>query len=97
MFDVEIFSKTAKGRAEVSGRTLGLTPRLRQALIMIDGKTPFGRLSQMLCLLGEPDEIVLQLRKLDLIESDYDLPPMPEFPGMAADDPTTMMELQPTS
>jgi hypothetical protein len=94
MFDVEIFSKTARGRAEVSDRTLGLTPRLRSALILVDGKTPLGQLSTALAMLGDPKEILRQLRKLGLVESDYDLPPMPEFPQMMSmDEPTTMMEL----
>ena len=96
MFDVAIYSKTAKGRAEISERKLGLNPRLRRALIMVDGKTPFGILREMLTPLGEPKDIIRQLSKLRLVESDYDLPAMPEFPGMTVDDPSTMMELHPT-
>lgn len=95
MFDVAIYAKTAKGRTEITERTLGLNPRLRRALIMVDGKTPFGVLRQMLAPLGEPKEIMHQLSKLKLVESDYDLPEMPEFPGMSIDDPTTMMEFHP--
>lgn len=93
MFDVEIFSKTAKGRAEISERALGLSPRLRSALILVDGKTPLGQLRAALSMLGDPEEILGQLHKAELIESDYDLPPMPEFPGMmSVEEPTTMME-----
>lgn len=94
MFDVEIFSKTAKGRTEVGDRSLGLTPRLRSALILVDGKTPLAQLRPALSMLGDPKEILHQLRKLELVESDYDLPPMPEFPQMmSVEEPTTMMEL----
>jgi len=98
MFDVAIYSKTTKGRIEVTERTLGLSPRLRRALIMVDGKTPFGILRQMLQKIGDhdPAELMHQLKKLDLVESDYDLPPMPEFPGMMLDDPTVMQDFHPT-
>lgn len=96
MFDVAIYSKTAKGRTEISERTLGLNPRLRRALIMVDGKTPFGELSELLAQLGDPKDIIRQLSKLRLVESDYDLPEMPEFPGMMLEGPTTVMELHPT-
>jgi hypothetical protein len=95
MFDVAIYSKTAKGRAEITERNLALPPRLRRALIMIDGKTAFGVMRHMLEQLGDPKEIMRQLSKLHLVESDYDLPPMPEFPGMTIDDPSTMMEIHP--
>ncbi|MBS1208592.1 MAG: hypothetical protein H6R19_990 [Proteobacteria bacterium] len=98
MFDIAIYSKTSKGRAEVTERTLGLTPRLRRALIMVDGKTSFGVLRQMLQKIGDadPTEIMRQLKQLDLVESDYDLPPMPEFPGMMLDDPSGIQDFQPT-
>lgn len=92
MFDVEVFSKTAKGRTEVSKRAMRLAPRLRSALILIDGKTPFGMLKPTLEMLGEPEEIMGQLRTLELVESDYDLPPMPEFPPMPETEPPTVME-----
>jgi len=93
MFDVEIFSKTAKGRSEISERSMKLAPRLRSALILVDGRTPFGLLKSTLEMLGEPEEIMDQLRTLELVESDYDLPPMPEFPVISLEEPTTMMEL----
>ena len=95
MFDIAIYSKTAKGRTEISERTLGLPPRLRRALIMIDGKTSFGVMRHMLEQLGEPKDLIRQLSKLRLVESDYDLPAMPEFPGMTVEDPSTMMDFHP--
>ena len=46
--------------------------------------------------LNDPKDIIRQLSKLRLVESDYDLPEMPEFPGMMLEGPTTVMELHPT-
>ncbi len=96
MFDVAIYCKTALGRAEMNERTLGISPRLRRALIMVDGKTSFGALREMLTPLGEPVEIVSQLAEMGLIESDYDLPPMPVFGNMLVEDPSTLMEVHAT-
>ena len=100
MFDVAIYAKTAKGRTEITERTLGLNPRLRRALIMVDGKTPFGILRQMLAPLGNPKDLMETLSQLKLVESDYDLPEMPDFTGtqlagLMLDDPSTLMELHP--
>lgn len=96
MFDIAIYSKTALGREELTQRTLGLTPRLRRALIMVDGKTRFGILREMLAPLGEPKDIIEQLGELGLIESDYDLPPMPVFGNMLVEDPSTLMDIHAT-
>jgi hypothetical protein len=95
MFDVAIYSKTALGREELNERKLGLSPRQRRALIMVDGKTRFGILREMLAPLGEPKDIVEQLVEMGLIESDYDLPPMPVF-GNMLDESSTLMELHAT-
>lgn len=86
MFDVAIYAKTARGREEVSERRLGLPARLRRALILIDGRTNFGTLRLMLEPLGDPKDIVQQLSELGLVESDYDLPPMPVIGGQDEQD-----------
>ncbi|MDO6386245.1 MULTISPECIES: hypothetical protein [Uliginosibacterium] len=96
MFDIAIYSKTALGRAEMNERRLGLSQRLRRALIMVDGKTRYGILREMLEPLGEPKEVIEQLVELGLIESDYDLPPMPVFGNMLVEDPSTLMDVHPT-
>lgn len=96
MFDVAIYAKTALGREELSQRKLGLSPRLRSALIMVDGKTRFGILREMLAPLGDPREIIEQLGGMGLIESDYDLPPMPVFGNMLVDEPSTLMDVHAT-
>ncbi|MDB5813061.1 MAG: hypothetical protein JWN23_178 [Rhodocyclales bacterium] len=74
MFDVEIFYKTELGRMAISDRSYGLHQRMRSALIMIDGKTPWAALHFMLRPLGDPTEIVSQLSELGLLESDHQLP-----------------------
>lgn len=106
MFDVAIYSKTALGRQEVAERKLRLHPRLRSALIMIDGKTPYAQLRDMLRQLGEPADLIQQLSAMRLIESDFDLPEIPDFTQSRLayakemydfqypfDEPLTVMEL----
>jgi len=95
MINVAIYSKTALGREELAERKLGINLRLRRALIMIDGKTSFGELREMLATVGEPKDLVEQLGDLGLIESDYDLPPMPVF-GNMLEDPSTLMDIHAT-
>lgn len=80
MFDIEIFYKTELGRMAVNDRAYGLHQRMRSALILIDGKTPWGQLQHMLRPLGEPDEIVQGLLQLGLLDSDHQLPPLPVIP-----------------
>ncbi|MDB5799975.1 MAG: hypothetical protein JWL63_914 [Rhodocyclales bacterium] len=77
MFDVEIFYKTELGRMAVGDRSYGLHQRMRAALIMIDGKTPWSLLHGMLKPLGDPTDIVAQLSQLGLLESDHQLPSSP--------------------
>ncbi|WP_051710988.1 hypothetical protein [Andreprevotia chitinilytica] len=45
--DSVIYQKTDKGQRELTERTLQITPRLRQLLIVIDGKRTQGELQQM--------------------------------------------------
>lgn len=82
MFDIETLSKTAKGREEMADRRHGLPWRLRTALIVIDGKTPWRALKPMLAPVGDPDMLVQQLREAGMIESDLDLPPLPIIPPL---------------
>jgi hypothetical protein len=83
MFDSEIHYKTAKGRAEMADAQGGLSRRLRTALVMINGKTPWSQLAMQLAALGDPAELVSELLRLGLIESDHELPPMTVFPEFA--------------
>lgn len=81
MFDVEIFYKTELGRMAVSDRAYGLQQRMRAALILIDGKTPWSSLQDMLKPLGDPEQFVHELCELGLLESDHQLPPIPVIPA----------------
>ncbi|MFT4174804.1 MAG: hypothetical protein QM639_19705 [Rhodocyclaceae bacterium] len=84
MFDSEIHYKTAKGRAEMADARSGLSRRLRTALVMINGKTPWSQLARQLAALGDPAALVAELSHLGLVESDHELPPttlFPEFTG----------------
>jgi len=96
MFDAAIYCKTMKGRIAIAERRFGLNPRLRQALILVDGRMPFSSLRSMLLHLGDPKEMIEQLSMMGMVASDYDLPEMPEFPQMMHDDHTTVMQIQPT-
>lgn len=96
MFDVAIYCKTMKGRLELADRKVGIGPRLRQALVLVDGHTPYGKLKLMLAQLGEPDRIMARLSELGLVESDYDLPEMPVFPQHRLEDHTTVMQFHAT-
>ncbi|MGE5470618.1 MAG: hypothetical protein ACM3X0_07485 [Bacteroidota bacterium] len=43
-----VFAKTPKGQAEITGKTGGLTPRVRRVLIFVDGKRTVEELRGML-------------------------------------------------
>lgn len=92
IFNEAIYSKTMKGRMELAERRFGLSMRLRQALILIDGKTPYSMLKLMLQQLGEPDQLVAQLAEAGMVQSDYDLPEMPDFSRLRGDDHSTLMQ-----
>ncbi|GAB4062767.1 hypothetical protein [Uliginosibacterium sediminicola] len=79
MFEIEIFYKTELARRVLAERAPGLPQRLRAALILIDGKTRWSKLREMLCVLGDPADIVQQLMARGLLESDHSLPPLPLF------------------
>lgn len=62
-----VYRKTERGLVEMNTRTLGLAPRLRAALILIDGKKFDHQLEQ---LLGPQSADILQsLQDLGLIEA----------------------------
>ena len=49
-----IYRKTAKGHTEIETRALRLSPRLRSALILVDGRRTDAELQRM--ILQQPDE-----------------------------------------
>lgn len=63
-----IYKKSAKGSEAVATRQAGLPPKLRTALIMVDGKRSFGDLAPMISALGDPQALVAELESAGLIE-----------------------------
>jgi len=62
-----IYRKTVRGHAEIETRTLHLSPRLRTALIMVDGRRTDEELRLM--ILGQPDQTLQALTEQGLIEA----------------------------
>lgn len=56
-----IFAKTAKGHAEITSKAGGLTPRIRRALIFIDGKRTVDELRSLLTA----DDLQITLGRLE--------------------------------
>lgn len=61
-----IYRKTAKGIAEIETRALRLAPRLRSALILVDGKRTSDDLSNL--ILNEPEATLASLLSDGFIE-----------------------------
>lgn len=84
-----IFRKTAKGSDAITTRQAGLSPRLRSALIMVDGKRSYGDLVSMVTVLGDPETLVKELESAGLIEivggSAQANPGIPSAPVSGAD------------
>lgn len=69
----DVFQKTGKGADELRTRRHGLSPRLRQLLILVDGKRDFAELSRML----PGPELVEQLAQLErggFVSRPFDVP-----------------------
>ena len=54
-----IYRKTAKGQAEIETRALRLAPRLRSALILVDGRKTDTELAKL--ILAEPEQTLASL------------------------------------
>ncbi len=61
-----IYRKTAKGQAEIDTRAHRLVPRLRTALILVDGRRSDDELRKM--ILAQPDETLAELLEQGFIE-----------------------------
>jgi hypothetical protein len=73
-----IYRKTAKGRAEIDTRAHRLSPRLRGALIVVDGQRAVAELSGMIA--GDAESALQQLLADGFIEVFAilaDRPPLP--------------------
>ena len=73
----EVLQKTRKGTEELRTRLHGLGPRLRQLLILIDGKRDVAELARML---PTPDlaEQLVQLESGGFVARPLDAPPLPD-------------------
>jgi len=67
-----VYRKTAKGIVEIATRTNRLPPRLRSALIVVDGKRSDVELRSLLLL--QPDETLAALLEQGFIEAAAELP-----------------------
>lgn len=61
-----VYRKTAKGQAEIDTRAHRLLPRLRQALILVDGRKPDTELEKL--ILAEPKATLESLERDGFIE-----------------------------
>lgn len=63
-----IYHKTPKGMEAIANRQSGLAPKLRSLLIMIDGKRGYADLAAMSLVVGDCEQLLLQLSQDGLIE-----------------------------
>ena len=61
-----LYRKTEKGSAEITTRANRLVPRLRAALIVVDGKRSLDELCKLIP--GRPEETLLTLEEAGYIE-----------------------------
>ncbi len=93
-----IYAKTAKGVEEINKRSHGLSPRARQALIMLDGKRSIDDVMEMLPG-NETLELLDDLFAKGFIEPQQEAPPAkapqtkPVAPKPAAAKPAAQVEL----
>jgi hypothetical protein len=100
-----VFAKTPKGQTEITAKTGGLTPRVRRALIFVDGKRTVDELRSMLTsddlqhTLGmlEEDGYIEVVSVTDsashAMPAKEALPPITAFPPLPADtDPIRLQQ-----
>ncbi|MEO8021196.1 hypothetical protein [Polaromonas sp.] len=63
-----IYHKTPKGVEAIANRQSGLAPKLRSLLIMIDGKRGYTELAAMSLVVGDCEQMLLQLAQDGFIE-----------------------------
>jgi hypothetical protein len=72
---MRVFIKTEKGQSEIQTRAHKLPPRLRQALILVDGKRDEDQLHSL--ILGEQNSVLDSLMSEGFIEEVLHTEPMP--------------------
>jgi hypothetical protein len=75
-----IYRKTAKGLSEIETRANRLPPRLRSALIVVDGKR---NVAELRPLILQPDETLAALAEQGFIEAIREAAPPPPPPAAA--------------
>ena len=78
-----IFRKTDKGQAEIETRAHRLPPRLRSALILVDGRRSSAELRTM--VLQQPDETLAALLEQGFIAAVAEAPPPAPTPSRVAE------------
>ncbi len=89
-----IYRKTAKGLHEIETRAHRLTPRLRSALILVDGKRGLDDLKPL--ILQQPEETLALLAEQGFIDA-VDAPPAPAPKSPAPARPPAPMPAQTTA
>lgn len=64
-----IYHKTPKGVEAIANRHSGLPPKLRSLLIMVDGKRSSADLAALATVVGDCEQLLLQLQQEGLIEA----------------------------
>jgi len=93
-----IYRKTAKGMAEIETRAHRLVPRLRSALILVDGKKTDDELSRM--ILADPAGTLASLLAdgfIEVLATLADRPPAPPAAPPAAPTPERSPEAKPSA
>jgi len=92
-----IYAKTAAGRREIEDRGLKLVPALRSVLLLVDGQREERELQQMAQGLRAPEDVLLQLASLQLIEvvgGSADKAPVLPMTMQLGDDPLRYQQLR---
>ena len=63
-----IYHKTPKGMEAIANRHSGLAPKLRSLLIMVDGKRSYADLAGLATVVGDCEQLLLQLQQEGMIE-----------------------------
>ena len=92
-----IYAKTATGRREIEDRALRLVPVLRSVLLLVDGQRDEHELLQMAKGLRAPDDVLVQLASLELIEAvggSAEVKPAVPVTTQLGDDPLRYQQLR---
>jgi hypothetical protein len=97
-----VYRKTAKGQSEIETRAFRLLPRLRQALILVDGRRTDDELAQM--IFAEPRATLDSLRADGFIEAvaervvaDLPASPAPESAAVPPRRPASVLPVAPAA